>query len=1131
MMQEDMLTEGEQHAITLYTWRSHSRGIPQPKSNADPNRAEIYGKSVEVLKPGVDKLFNLLNFQKTAVQRFCKEVKMLCHVEKRKEFVSEAYLLTLGKFINMCAILDELKNIKSSVKNDYSAYKRASQFLPQCSTDVQSLQESHGLSVFLGTQNIIRNSLKEVLEKIENHQELLIELINICVTMFETKMYVTPNEKHMLVKVIGFSLDLIDSENFNIYKVDQKKKIRIERIDKIFASLPVVPLYGDMQISPFTYVKRSKHFVPSKWPQCSAMEMRDSVSPSPEINIVKIFPEVSSQHWMYLSELNALCCSGTTSTGLNRNNKRLMNCMKDNEGWCPLVLKGIQLLSEWNCAVSELYSWKLLHPTDHHLNRECPVDSEEYERAIRYNYTSREKSSIVHVIAAIKSLQTTLGKLESTFSVPIREEIYLKLQTFVQMTLREPIRKAAKHKYDVLKSVLLAIRDTCADWTALHGNPNLDPVLKGEKGDSSVPSFEIVPRAVGPSSTQLYLMRTMVESIISEKTCAGKSLRKEVDRLHLPVLEDFHKITFFWKYLLNFTEMLQQCCNLSQFWYREFYLEMTMGQRIQFPIRTSFPYILVDHLLENPSKLELALYPFDLYNDTANCALTVFRKQFLYDEVEAELNLCFDYFVDIIGKLIFCHYQKIARAIFLEKKKGFQSVVGALCGTKFSSPADPQRFVALMKQKRVHLLGHYIDLSKLITQRVSNLLLVAVTDALNEFVADDLTTIVRFEATISLTRETHKLLKKELSGLDEFECIWKTADRSLTAAHGRTTRHIIRQIKCDILQNYCYNGVTYRFVKSKVSASAPESDTVSIISGSSASTLASVATQFSWGSGSDQHNKIFSALFSQYTGFFGQPHLETIVNLVGSGGVARIFRSLTRVIKKSISEQGTLYQCTKMISELMPKTKKVPLKPLVDQESPGILAFYLQLFQPLIQKLEVRVEALQEFRRIGNAVLLWIKLEQSLAVYEAWKALYAAPIQDLFSGKLTSPQGSSLYKPWKKTEDPDLKPEAKVPVSEVKNVNHATMAAIRLEGEADEQNGLDLDANSAIDCSSPSRFLKMLKEIREVLRGDPLWSGPPPENDIMHLEDACVEFHRYWSALQFIFCIPPGKQELSVESV
>jgi cytoplasmic FMR1 interacting protein len=51
-------------------------------------------------------------------------MKRLCHPKKEKEFVSEAFLLTLGKFINMFAVLDELKNMKSSVKNDHSAFRR-----------------------------------------------------------------------------------------------------------------------------------------------------------------------------------------------------------------------------------------------------------------------------------------------------------------------------------------------------------------------------------------------------------------------------------------------------------------------------------------------------------------------------------------------------------------------------------------------------------------------------------------------------------------------------------------------------------------------------------------------------------------------------------------------------------------------------------------------------------------------------------------------------------------------------------------------------------------------------------------------------------------------------------------------
>ena len=72
---------------------------------------------------------------------------------------------------------------------------------------------------------------------------------------------------------------------------------------------------------------------------------------------------------------------------------------------------------------------------------------------------------------------------------------------------------------------------------------------------------------------------------------------------------------------------LKDCGDLSQLWYREFYLEMTMGKKIQFPIEMSFPWILTDHVLEKgaPTYIECVLYPFDLYNDSAFHALTVFK--------------------------------------------------------------------------------------------------------------------------------------------------------------------------------------------------------------------------------------------------------------------------------------------------------------------------------------------------------------------------------------------------------------------------------------------------------------------------------------------------------------------------
>lgn len=76
--------------------------------------------------------------------------------------------------------------------------------------------------------------LKEELTKVDGYEELLCDIVNICVHFFEQRFYVTPDEKHLYVKVIAFSLFLIDGAQANVIKLDQKKRLSIQRIDKIF---------------------------------------------------------------------------------------------------------------------------------------------------------------------------------------------------------------------------------------------------------------------------------------------------------------------------------------------------------------------------------------------------------------------------------------------------------------------------------------------------------------------------------------------------------------------------------------------------------------------------------------------------------------------------------------------------------------------------------------------------------------------------------------------------------------------------------------------------------------------------------------------------------------------------------
>lgn len=50
------------------------------------------------------------------------------------------------------------------------------------------------------------------------------------------------------------------------------------------------------------------------------------------------------------------------------------------------------------------------------------------------------------------------------------------------------------------------------------------------------------------------MVRTMLESLIADKSGGSgkKTLRKDIDGQHLMAIDQFHKDSFYWNYLLNF---------------------------------------------------------------------------------------------------------------------------------------------------------------------------------------------------------------------------------------------------------------------------------------------------------------------------------------------------------------------------------------------------------------------------------------------------------------------------------------------------------------------------------------------------------------------------------------------------
>src|SRR5690606_12917256 len=118
-------------------------------------------------------------------------------------------------------------------------------------------------------------------------------------------------------------------------------------------------------------------------------------------------------------------------------------------------------------------------------------------------------------------------------------------------------------------------------------------------------------------------------------------------------------------YISNYSQTVKASSDLSALWYREFYLNMTGC--IQFPIAMSLPWMLTDFAMNTPSLAPNVFFPLSIYNDCAEQALTVFRQQHLFDEIEAEVNLVFDQLIFTLYRKIFDYYKNKASSILLDK--------------------------------------------------------------------------------------------------------------------------------------------------------------------------------------------------------------------------------------------------------------------------------------------------------------------------------------------------------------------------------------------------------------------------------------------------------------------------------
>ncbi|GMH96491.1 hypothetical protein TrVE_jg14429 [Triparma verrucosa] len=1103
---EQLLDEGSHFVQMLYTFRSVSKSVPMITDQNALNKDELNLATFNVLRPEIVKLKAFMEFQDYTIRQFCSNIQHLVSAEARSKVVPEGLYDALIKVVDLLQKLDNLKDMKSCLNNDFSRYKRAFGSIRSMREDGDALSdEIHDLQLFLGNpahpKQLLFYNLRDALKRINGHEEVLCEMIEQACDFLEEENYLLPDEKYRLIRALPHLMLLADGEaevpkSFNIFK-PPKNMLNVARLQKIFKRYPYVPEAGDMSITMRLILARAPHYDSESMDSYWGGGGNDYYVEHDYLLDDKTWKNFRDSHSEWVASF---------ASGMNIVDDNLFN--KDSKAAVfarditNVTLEGLRLIRDMTCAIIEQTTWKYTHPaTPEQLQKQGldPNLCSSYELVVRYNYTQSELSKLVDTISMINSMSSMISGAEAELAPLVRLYVHAELQDLVQHKMMGALHRADKKKRPVMNT-LMQIRTLAADYLQGRRQDDYRSYKRGQ-GAPDVPA-----RVVGPSPTQLHLMRTMIRALYDEKSGARASRgffsKRDLDSEEARILEDFYKTSLSFPYLLSLPHTLTQISDLGDLWYREFYLEVT--KQMQFPIALSLPWILTEHVINNVQSdtplIEDLAYTMDVYNDAAQRALYHFNCQFLFDEIQAEVNLAFDQLIFAISDETYTYNKDMAACYNLPVsfKERVEAAKKSAVATK-----SVRRHTIPINQRHLQLLGRSIDLNLLVSQHSSNKLYADIEGAVKRYEASDLSHICEFSSIIKVLRSTHGYLREAGLALDDFDAMIDVVNESVgaTSVRGRIAMHTLRTLVTDVFPNYSYNVYTQRYVRSPVTMPGRKADR---------SDHGPTAPKGNLGYG-HMCKEMYDSINKPTAKFIGTDHIKSVIEALGKQCLPLLIEECLNNLEERLVDVDSYLKAMK---EGLPPVKL----PKYMFKTGGCYGIFEGLLRQFIDYPDLKPEVFQNFREVGNTLLFLRDLSDLIDLDDSFGFVGASPFVGVRPGTSSNWQDSagrgSVSSRYSASCDVTTAPLYSL-LDEIETTQGQNVNA-DFEGLTEAHNLYSKEVTGI-----RSVFKTSLAHVRKTMADIGItsdWGTQMTGSGTVEVESP-NEFHRLFSALNFLFCM------------
>lgn len=844
----------------LYSYRSISKALNNenlPSQQCIIKEALQNGKKDEldsllivftqIFEQPFQKLCSLVEFAKNAVEQLTKILDLL-------EEPTDVFFEHMTQFFDVLFNIDTLKMNKTGITNDLSFFKRNKSYFDK---DPTILQQVGDLQMFLASRNQSLISIRDSIATIEKENKnskiyhLFEKYLDYCVKVFNDKNTL-PKRKNSIALGIMSACFIHGSKNNKLNIYNSPSAIAALQI---LAENPIIPLYADNTCLVGNVIHDSEGHNAAK-----SVKIPSSVA---EIAKLKdkylIVKNISSFRDMY-----------------RKNQKYAKQLVRDGKSSVESLLSLVKCVAEMSSAVINQFSFKMIViNSDEHDEKVT-----QYDRGVKYNYSIEDKNSLVELIGYIKSLSCSILSAEDAIVEFTSKFINNQIQEFVQNAIERPLVRANDADDSVAMEILSNIRNLYGNWNGK------DPMKGLPKSTKKIKPHDIKETMAPVSNNQLDILRIETAHLVNPDSIflkkQGAFRNSHFRPKHIGIANEFLQLSTEFYTLNNYCNTLREESNLSALWFRESSIEI--DNVLQFPVRSSLPFILAEHLLSNsdqPALHDSMLYPFEIYNDAAFAALNTFQSQYLYREIEAEVTLCIDMIAFTFSETFYRNLRETAAVIELPAE-----TIGTFIPT-------PTRYNIIVRQNKLQLLGSAVDFNLVATEKLNT----KMRRELESYVA--MLTDLRFTPyvhhLVRVAKTTHDLLTESNLNLDPFEQLWQRA-KGFTNPLSLESHLASRLLTSLDLPHYKYNCITNRFIVTKDLELKPP-------------------TNENWA-------LEYVKLHTQETKYIGIEHIQAIQEILSPGELSFFIQQLFGLLEEEVIKMIDIYTTVAPALRMLPAISK-----------------------------------------------------------------------------------------------------------------------------------------------------------------------------------------------------------------